>query len=441
MLMRPKSFTAGLAALSALMMAALACGGSEAAPTGAPRVITSTPLPAGPTPTLDPSIPSGVNVIGVAGMQLGSSNALALDENNDPLVAYVARDPNGDGDVADAAVNFTRWDRAEANWVPAVTIATTGHPDLDGAHQIKLAYDPGQKTLGLVYVTAQGETKFAVSSDQGATWTSEVVQGANHQSLGAIQSPQLVMTNSQIYLALNGFDLAGALLLTRAGNSGPFTVETPPMTEGMGGLTVAPVGLALDATGAPILTYWQWPLDGAQAQTLALWRRGDPTARVIADNRQQSPEGLSTYIAINGQNQVVTFNGNLDGGQHTLWYVVSTDGGARWTAPEKLPQDGEEYPTNTRALAIDAQGRAALTYDFAFGNMDTSRCGRPKLVRSNDLKNWRACSPDTDRTITNGADIGASTLTLDTNGKVWMLFNNYYRTDIFAQGLWLWREP
>ncbi len=427
----------GLVILITLMLAAC----SAPPPPTLPTLPPAATVPAATATTFSPkAAPTGASAIDGDRFpeDFGVQTALALDANGDPLVAYVVRDLNHDGDAADSIINFIRWDRTQEQWAARVTVSQTGAIEGFGSDALALTFDAAANRIGLVFPKAGQGFQVAYSADMGITWQVESLAFA---TIGA-QNPALALTNGQTYLLFSAAE-AGVIFASRAGTSGAFNVQPPPLLEGMAGLAFAPAGLTVDSTGTPALAYWMSPAEGGRF-TLGFWRPGEAAPHFVSNN-SEGGEGLSARLAFGGraapggeQPAIAFFSNRSD---ESLWFSRSTDGGDTWAEPAAVPRDGGQMPGYPFTLAISPQGQAAITYAIAGGNDEGARCGLPKLARSADLAQWSVCSPDADGLLTGGAAIDNASLAFDPNGKLSLLFRNTYRTEKMGPGLWLWREP
>src|ERR1035437_1992652 len=73
--------------------------------------------------------------------------------------------------------------------------------------------------------------------------------------------------------------------------------------------------------------------------------------------------------------------------------VFSNDGGATWSKPAPVPDDGNEHIGGYMSFAVTKDGRAAFAGDVAGGNTDRMKCSWPKLSRSTNLTDWTTCAP------------------------------------------------
>lgn len=89
-----------------------------------------------------------------------------------------------------------------------------------------------------------------------------------------------------------------------------------------------------------------------------------------------------------------------------LWYAGFSDG-RTWTPPVKLPRDQKDNWAFPFTLAFDSKGRAATTVAVVSGS--GSALGRPKLLRSDDMKAWRVASPDAGRVL-QGVPVAGTTV-------------------------------
>jgi hypothetical protein len=109
--------------------------------------------------------------------EYGTNTSLALDENEDPLVAYVGEyTASATGDTC--KLYFVRWDRANYEWKTAVEVdAALGNIDGGFPHkQVSLARDSSNGMLGIAYTVRDDQVWLALSTDGGSTWFKERIE-------------------------------------------------------------------------------------------------------------------------------------------------------------------------------------------------------------------------------------------------------------------------
>lgn len=423
-----------------LLLAGLACGGgSEPAATPAAATAISPDATSQTNPAGNP--PAGISgvVVTQPGQEgnLGYYASLALDANNDPIIAYVFFDTNSDGAWEDTLLYVVRWDRAQAGWAAPVVVATVGNIENASVKQIGLARDASTNNLGLVYVVAGQGLWLAQSADGGATWISEQLPLPTDHTLSG---PGIALANGITHLAVTDQSDGRLIYLSRTGTSGSFQSAAAPQLGNSGGpYQKSQAALALDSSGRPGLAYWLTPAE-AYNSLAAFWRPDEAGAYQVSDTNGWQNDFANIVLAFNGTQPVIVLEAVRDESATTLWTVRSADG-VNWEAPTPIAADGGQIMGLPLSLVYTNQGQAALAAGVTGGNLSGTQCGRPKLARSADLINWQTCSPDPSQERT--ADIAAYYLQLvsGSDGKLAMVFQNANVGVTVPAGVIFWREP
>jgi len=385
--------------------------------------------------------PAGFNVAAGAPQDrhndYGLQISLALDSNDDPIIAYVFDDPNKDSNRDDTQLFFLSWDRAQYRWKQPVLADTTGQIDNNtGQIQVSLARDASNNLLGIAYQKGEG-IWLALSSDGGATWSTEaVLRGDNLEAA----VPSLGMAGGTIHVAYF-LHAEGVRYVTRVGASGRFESSLAPVLTNTIASRNQPPSLALDAEGKPGLAYW---LQSEQSYnvTLAFWRPGTHTAFKVIDSSGFQNDTPAVSLAFHGSQPRVGVRiiRVKDGFDDDLWATASPDGQA-WSEPVQVPRDGGHGWDNPISLAVDSKGRGALAVTSLHGvpAPKPPACGLPKLARSSDFEQWTTCSPDTNKTLSITA--WHPSIVFAGNDKLYLAFRNNDSDSKVGVGVVLWREP
>lgn len=330
------------------------------------------------------------------GTRLGVSLATAPDQFNQPLIAALHDDPNGDGNRDDTRVVFTRWSGADSRFEALRTVEVVGPVSVEHpARQVSIARDPVTGRIGIAYI--KGETnsvRFAWSDDEGANFS---LTTASEEPSAALKSnPSLALRDGTVHLAwVQGSDVR---YRKRAGQ-GAFADEALAAVPA-GQL---PVSLALDAQGRPAVAFFSQV--SATEFDLAFWRVGQASVIVVTGDRidltpaARRPsvsllfEGTTPHLAYHRRTlePLATADDTPE-----LFYVHALDEGATWAAPVAIPRNGTMTNFHStrwyQALALDASGRVSVAANFAFSGGQT-QCGGPKLARSPDGTQFTTCAP------------------------------------------------
>ncbi|MCX6623133.1 MAG: sialidase family protein, partial [Acidobacteria bacterium] len=315
-----------------------------------------------------------------------------LDSNGDPAAAFVFADPNGDGRFDDTQLMFVAWDRAGYRWQDPVSVATLGQFDpRPPAPCVSVARDAKTGTYGITWVDSGNKlAHLALSTDGGATWHAKTVFADSR----AIAGPSLVLSGGMAHLSLEQDGRNAILYLTGALDQDPASWNSTlaPMLAGTNAVSRAS-SLALDSDGAPALTYWQRLSNGTN-WTLVYWRPGSGSPAKVTDTGASNypPDGVVLQFA--GKQPRIVLDSRLDRAQPSSHYsLYSNDGGATWSKPVAIPDDGNQHLSGYMSFAVFKDGRAAFAGDVGGGNTNGMKCSWPKLARSPDLSAWNTCAP------------------------------------------------
>lgn len=372
----------------------------------------------------------------------GSFVALALDANDDPLIAYAEPDPDSNSTTDDARLYVVAWDRARYRWAEPVLVDTPGWMNTNPWRQeVVIARDPGSGRLGIAYQKTNRAIWLALSDDGGRTWQTEAVhEGTGGSSSPVVGRPRLALAGNTVHLAY--LDAQEGI---RYGIQGAEAREFAwALAPGRGGARAAnqPFDLVLDESGHPVLAYWLQPAPGSAAPytiTLVAWRVGETETAVIADSNNVQNDLAAVSLSRSGGQLRAAFllardaKARLD----ALWVSASDDSGRTWSGPRLVPRDATYAWDGPLVLASDARGGAAIALTTLHGQAGPIGCGRPKVARSADFVAWATCGPDPGarrnlRVWHQAAQFAGSRLYLALHVR-----DNPPR----PRGVWFWREP
>jgi hypothetical protein len=445
--------TSAPSAATAFPQSSLPANATTSSPTAIPATLASSACQAkSDNPSSDGGAPLGCNLVLPSvskggNYDLGREVSLALDDQDDPMIAFVVYDPNGDTNPADSTLNFVRWDRTKRSWkepvvVDVVANVVTNPPN----RQVSLAHDSVTGALGIAYMKGEQQVWLAQSSDGGVTWTKAMVDSNDF----TMDNPTLAMRGGVIDLAYNSRFVRcsksycdAVVYRSRTSATGDWSrAVVPEIPNTSGNRRFSPIGLALDSTGRPGLAYYlEFPnaAPGIDADVLAFWRPDEKTASKIADSATTSNDFPSLALAFDGVKPRVAYLLHRDKEVTSdLWFSASDDGKS-WGAPVGIPRDGRDMTDWDLSLVLDSRGRAAIA---AYWHTETKsapgRCGGPKLFRSSDLQTWSSCGVDIRRGAgTQGRYVSVSFTRGD---KLMIAFQNQINSNLSA-GIFLYREP
>jgi hypothetical protein len=425
--MQTRSFLAMLAALSCGSSIVAACDGgstSDAPADGGAKdaaVATDAPVSPGDDGGVGPDavaacnkhLPSGFSEAVGSGVDLnfGQYVSMALDENDDPLLAYFAVKASVDGNVAPGncapatgstagcqAVYFTRWDPcAGAFTTPVVVDPVTNVYNPSGTLQVALAYDSTTKEIGIAYQKSL-PTDPAWADEYGAIFlatrkpgasTFSVQQASDNVRTGTTsvsnsRVPALAMANGKLYLAFttgtgdpapcpSNHTCIRFLESTTSSNpdagnpeGGPaahsFVYSLVPNSQGFMGFAIPrelAISLAIDAMGRPAVAYLEDPEVGSNT-VLSYWRAGMADSVKVTDTNDMQNDTATVNLAFLGNKPRVAALLSPLPLSYGITYVSSPDDGTTWNAAVPLlTTGGAGFYTS---LAVGSAGEAISSH-------------------------------------------------------------------------------
>lgn len=397
---------------------------------------SSSPSPTGAAPgALSGGFSLAVPTTGEGGSlrEVGLHPSLALNGDEDPMVAYLAKEPGA------GAINlcFVAWDRKAGRWTTPVTIDTVSEVFADSP-QLQLARDASNNTLGVAYHKSSDDVELALSTDNGATWKKEKVSVAGVEASAVASNPALALAQGKEYVSF--FTGDALYLLTRSGASGAFTPRSAPTLPGTGKPREVAPALSVDSSGRPALAYFLEPQEG-YTMVVAFWRPDEATPYKVTDSNNEGSDAPYISLAFAGDKPRVAVNmmRNEDNFNTGPTYFIASDDGRTWDAPVHVMKDGGNAMDGFISVAAHTQAGAAIAAPVTGGNQGDTRCGKPKLARSTDSRMWTTCSPDASNNM--NLDARYSSLVFDRQGKLYLAFENTQESPSLGRGLIVWREP
>jgi hypothetical protein len=390
-------------------------------------VDSAVPGPDGAPPAPDAAtcamhLPAGfTNVVASSSdTDLGDEVSMALDENDDPMFAYLVYSSDN------ATLEFVRWDPCAGAFTTPMVVDSLLTVDNDtGVRQVSLAYDPSTKEIGIAYQKVLVDPGYndaatiwlATRKPSDAAFTPQMVSEGESGDGHSAGTPSLAMSRGALFVAYvqNNY-LCGAggscsgiwfLESTTTADAGAEADAGPPpphlfthSTIQYGGDVAQArfdsVSVAVDSNGTPAVAFYQPPPTGYNT-TLLFWRRDMAEAVPVTDTNDVQNDSVDLTLRFDGTKPRVAGHISADDpSDYDLTYVASDDG-ATWAAPIRVPRDGTAGTAFTSALALDGKGNAALAADTNTGSGDNV-CGDPYLARSSDGTTWSACGADTTKT-------------------------------------------
>jgi hypothetical protein len=368
---------------------------------------------------MDP--PSGfstaVEIPADGGTRFGVSVSAVGDQFNQPLIAAVWDDPNGDGSRADTRVFFTRWNGEKNDYEPIKTVEVVGEIELTAPlRQVSIARDAVTGRIGIAYVKAGAGIRYAYSDDEGANFSLATV--GMDPGAGDSMFPQLALRNGTAHVAYVT-STEQVLYRTRTGATGAFSETAAPITAGQAS-ALGPISLALDGEGNPGLAYFT---KGASLRaTLAFWRPSGSTAHEIANSGMTDvlmpvERRPSVSLVFVGATPRVAFHllradpvegpmplpGSIErptDSDSELWTTLASDSaGTQWGPLVGIPRNGNMVAmrfNSTRwyqGLVVHPAGAITLSgAHLSKGATNTLCGGGPKLAKSSNGLSFDTCS-------------------------------------------------
>lgn len=364
------------------------------------------------------------------------------DQFNQPVLAALFEDPNGDLNYDDSRIVYTRWDGVAKAFEPLRTIEIVGGsapamPRLPG-RQISIARDAETGRIAIAYVKPQDNTvRLAISNDEGANFSLSTVSDVPRAAL--VSNPSLGLQGGTIHLAwIQGSDL----VYRKKVGAGVFLDQSPAgIVSGANSIS-----LAVDSAGNAAVAFFG-SVNGNSAD-LKFWRPGS-TASVVAsaDMLDLSPLEFSPSVTLTfvGTTPHLAYHlrklAAVDATE--LWYLKSTNSGTTWAAPVAIPRNASSATEfhSTRyyqALAIEPSGRVSVAAPWSATGTQIN-CNGPKLSRAPDGVMFTTCSP-----MVSPIQRGGDWINLWTHkpGKQTLVFQYDPRTNpSIRSGIVMWREP
>lgn len=378
---------------------------------------------------------------GAVSTRLGVSVAAIGDQFNQPVIAALYEDPNGDLNYDDNRVVYTRWDGVAKAFEPLKTIEVVGGgPYVLPNRQISLARDAASGRIGIAYVKPQDNTvRLAVSDDEGFNFSLSTVSDTGLAA--AMSNPSLGLHGGNTHLGW----LQGSDIKYRKKTGAAAFVDLSPAALVSGGRSLS---LAVDSEGNPALAFFV-SVNGTSAD-LAFWRPGSVGASVIA-----SADMVDLTVMGREPSVTLTFVGTTphlayhlrkrpDALATELWYLKSNDTGTTWATPLAIPRN-QSSPTEAhstryhQALAIEPTGRVSIAAPWSMIGTQTN-CAGPKLSRAADGIAFTTCSP-----MNSPIQRGGEWVNLWTHrpGKQTLIFHydSRFNPNNVKAGIVMWREP
>ena len=373
--------------------------------------------------------------------------AMVLDGAGNPMIAWVAYDQSG------TKLYFVAYDGATCTWRPRVQIDVVGDVDYTRDREVTMARDPSNGHLGIGYqiVDTSGGTKVMLAqSDDGTTWTSEMVAQRLASEPGSVLRPTVAMKNGKTYYVYyqdylwaaggsNSSDSSGFIFGVRSGTSGSFTTTNVPAVAGatLPGCETLPPSIAIDDAGAAGLAFFARTDDATPNLRVVYYSSASGLSVSVFDSQGTQHDGGDVSLVFEGTKPRLAATlerGTNDSNNSRVWFSASNDG-STWSAPVEMPMDGGDAMGPDVSMAAGGNGALTIATNYGGGN-GVHTCGAPKLsTSSDDGSGWATCGPVPDPAGQVGYAGGFVQLAYAPSGK---RIAGFVATGL---GVYVWREP
>lgn len=367
---------------------------------------------------------------------------MTFDANGDPAIAYVTYDLNLDGEMPDTELSLITWNRAKYKWNAPVSVDVVGNVANSGSRMpFSVARDESTGAFGIFYAVGLHELRMALSQDGGATWKKSTVQSNGPDDEG-FSTPALAMANGRAHIA---YAIGSSAVTYRTGAE----TETPdkwarknaPKLANSAEYRAECVAVVLDATGKAAVSYCMNAASGYNLMA-SLWKPDAGSTVKIADTDNHQMDDPAIAMTMVGSDIAVAFYANRDDAffkNHHVWFVRSRDGGATFSAPVVVADDGGNAMGPALSVSIDKASHVAMSAQLAGGSDGANKCGLPKLMRSTDGAVWTTCAPDT-KGLASTSDAAQTFVAFAGNDKLYLALKMRAANGTLQPGLVLWRE-
>jgi hypothetical protein len=393
--------------------------------------------PRGDDPDAGWQVALAIPAMAPASSRWGVSVSMALDQFQQPMIAALVVDPNGDGVFDDNRLVFTRWDGVAHVYQAPVTVEVVGNIDVTHPkRQVSLARDASTNRLGVAYIKESGALRFGWSDDEGAHWSLMTIA----------MDPNTVPSNPVLAMRAGERDIAyvhgGEVRNDK--NTGGTDLDMPMTT------TAAvdwPIAMALPSAGDPAVVYFS-----ADDAGVTLLYQHSPVAQVITTTTATIDKAPSVSLDLTGDVPHVAYHlpsaTNPDG---QLWYAKAVDtSGTSWSTPVAMPRNGPPGMLDGtqwyQAIAVQMPNTPWVVGNFQNRTAVTAQqCGGPKLGLSSDGSNWMVCHPpEGGGPLVHTFDFAGWWLNMASHksGKVTIAFDYETRTNpLIGGGVLVYRQP
>jgi hypothetical protein len=355
----------------------------------------------------------------------GQYVCMVLDQNGDPMLAYVWVNPSGaklTPPNSDTAIYFVSWNRSTNSYNAPVQVVVTGDIEsgsdyFDFNYPLALARDPVNNTLGIAYrsYSANGNTAYvniAFSTNNGVTWTSQQPPCTTGSACQLVS--QAVSTNDYRCIDLALYN--GAVYeMYYVGTGGPLQLATGTETTAPSTWSIQHsyqvsgypdvvqyYSLALDSTGTPAVVITRTNGTGTGAVPTYFWRptaNPQTIAEVMTDNGfGQGGDGDEDNYAVRltfyGTQPIIVYNGARNASESNaqqVWLAYSTTG-ATWNVTNVPANDGQDGIEAPFGIAVGSLGQVmvAASYNTSGGG----GCGEKTsidLAYTTNFTTWTVC--------------------------------------------------
>jgi hypothetical protein len=399
-----------LAALCAIVLLACSGGNDTAATTTTTTTALSPSYSSGGQATSGDGFLAIPAPAGIDPSFFGQNVSVTTTRTGRPVVAFsIAVIDTGTSQVVTAT-----YDDAAGQFKPTVRVASG---TLTGIMQsVSIARDTPSGTLVLSWDDG-GKILAAQSTDDGATWrAAPVADGSDPQHSG--HSPSVAAAKGKVAIAfIDGTGMPA--IATGELSSATFVISQVPPTVGGAVPGDVPPTAAAAPDGTLGMVYIVSPPGGGTAAAYFPIGARAPVVALDSGGMENDQPSVGLSYTRNGPMVGATFCRQLSESDACTYIATSTDRGATFGPPVKVPSDHNDGGGFVTRVAADERGHGAFGYTPSRSTGDGA-CGKPKLSVSVDLSTWMTCSPDQANTL--GLEPGAPSLALTPNGSLVIAF-------------------
>jgi hypothetical protein len=366
------------------------------------------------------------------GARYGVSTSMALDQFQQPMIAALIVDPNGDGVFDDNRLVFTRWDGVAKAYQAPVTIEVVGDIDVDHPNrQVSLARSAETGQVAVAYIDTSNGLRLAWSDDEGAHWSQQTVPGGSTAS-----NPVLAMRGTEKHLAY--LDGTGVSYSHNADGGTYASRMVSPVALSW------PIAMRVSSTGAPSFAFFGGDPDGG---TITLSYVHDNDAAKAIDTSTAAVDKTPS-VSLDLVSDVPEVAYHLLSATNTdaeVWFSKATDAtGAGWSTPAALPRNGPAGMLDGTQWYQGISGNSVVANFQHRTAVGAQQCGGPKLWLDATNGSMPCHPPESGGPLVHTFDFAGWWINMATHktGKLTIAMDYEPRTNpLIGAGVVVYRQP